>query len=141
MPTLLKIFLVHHVVWKSQKMSHSTLRAKRATFTYLVYKRSFFGVFSVIFFFFALFWRFFIWLFFAIFYCYSLAIFGNFLAFFRWFFAISFRYFFFRFFQATRSLRSNSVTRQVNFNWTIFGWKCQIWKIQIWHFGWFSNTV
>ena len=30
------IWLHNHVVWKSQKKSHSTLRAKQATFTYWV---------------------------------------------------------------------------------------------------------
>ena len=39
------------------------------------------------------------------------------------------------------SLRSNSVTRQVNFNQTKIGEKCQCLKIQMRHFGWFSNTV
>ena len=32
--------LLLHGVWKSQKMSHSTLRAKRATFTFWVHKKS-----------------------------------------------------------------------------------------------------
>ena len=32
-------FLIRHGVWKSQKKSHSTLRAKRATFTFWVDKR------------------------------------------------------------------------------------------------------
>ena len=39
------------------------------------------------------------------------------------------------------SLRSNSVTRQVNFNWTKIGGKWQNSKIQMRYFGWFSNTV
>ena len=39
------------------------------------------------------------------------------------------------------SLRSNSVTRQVNFKRTKFGGKCQNWIFQMRHFGWFSNTV
>ena len=37
------------------------------------------------------------------------------------------------------SLRSNSVTRQVNFHWTKIGGKCQNGKIQLRHFGRFSN--
>ena len=39
------------------------------------------------------------------------------------------------------SWRSNSVTRQVNFNRTKMGGKCQNWKIQMRHFGWFSNKI
>ena len=41
----------------------------------------------------------------------------------------------------TWSLRSNSVTRQVSFNWNKISWKCQNCKIQIRHFGWFLNNV
>ena len=44
-------------------------------------------------------------------------------------------------FLKTWSLRSNSVTRQVNFKRTKIDEKCQNWKTQMWHFGWFSNTV
>ena len=44
-------------------------------------------------------------------------------------------------FLKTWSLRSNSVTRQVNFNRTKISKKCQNSKIQIQHFGWVSNTV
>ena len=33
-----KLKIIHHNVWKSQKKSHSTLRAKRATFTFWVDK-------------------------------------------------------------------------------------------------------
>ena len=39
------------------------------------------------------------------------------------------------------SLWSNSVTRQVNFNWTKIGGKCPNSKTQMRLFGWFSNTV
>ena len=39
------------------------------------------------------------------------------------------------------SLRSNSVTRLVNFNRTKIGEKCQNSKIQMRHLGWFSNNV
>ena len=39
------------------------------------------------------------------------------------------------------SLRSNSVTRQVNFNGTKIGGKYQNSKIQMQHFGWFLNIV
>ena len=40
-PFKLNVYLRHHShgVWKSQKKSHSTLRAKRATFTFWVDKR------------------------------------------------------------------------------------------------------
>ena len=44
-------------------------------------------------------------------------------------------------FLKTWSLRSNSVTRHVNFNRTKIGGKCQNSKILMRHFGWFSNTV
>ena len=40
-----------------------------------------------------------------------------------------------------RSFRSNSVNRQVNFNWTKIVRKCRKWKILMGHLGWFSNTV
>ena len=43
-------------------------------------------------------------------------------------------------FLTTWSLRSNSVTRQVNFNKTKFFGKCQNWKTEM-IFDWFSNTV
>ena len=67
-----------HSVWKSQKKSHSTLRAKRATFTFWVDKS---------------------WLKMP-----KMVHFGEFLK--------------------TCSLRSNSVTRQVNFKSTKIGEKC-----------------
>ena len=44
-------------------------------------------------------------------------------------------------FLKTWSLRSNSVTRQVSFNWSKIGGKCQNWKNQMGHFEYFSNTV
>ena len=44
-------------------------------------------------------------------------------------------------FLKTWILLSNSVTRQVSFNWTKIGGKCQNTKIQMRHFRWFSNTV
>ena len=43
-------------------------------------------------------------------------------------------------FLKTWSLRSNSVTRQVNFNRSKIGGKCQNWKPQMRLFGWISNT-
>ena len=44
-------------------------------------------------------------------------------------------------FLKTWSLRSNSVTRQVNFIRTKIGGKCQNWKIQMGHFEEFLNNV
>ena len=44
-------------------------------------------------------------------------------------------------FLKTWNMRSNSVTRQVNFNRTKISGKCKNWKTQMWHFDWFSNTV
>ena len=44
-------------------------------------------------------------------------------------------------FMKTSKLRSNSVTRQVNFNGTKIGGKCQNLKIQMRHFEEFSNNV
>ena len=41
----------------------------------------------------------------------------------------------------TWSLWSNSVTRQVTFNWIKIGGKCQKLKLEMRHFEWFSNTV
>ena len=38
-------------------------------------------------------------------------------------------------------MRSNRVTRQVNFNRTKIGGKCRNWNTQMRHFGRFSNTV
>ena len=73
-----------HNVWKSQKKSHSTWRAKRATFAFLAYKSSLKMP--------------------------KIVNFDEFLK--SW------------------SLRSNSVTRQVNFNWTKIGRKCQIQKLK-----------
>ena len=84
-----------HSVWKSQKKSYSTLRAKRAKFTFWVDKS---------------------WLKMP-----KMVNFGEFLK--------------------TWSLRSNSVTRQVNFNRTKNGGKCQNSKLEMRHFGWFSNTM
>ena len=89
-------FRVPHSIWKSQKKSHSTLRAKRATFTFWVDAKSWLKIAKI-------------------------GQFGEFLE--------------------TWSLRSNSVTRQVNFNRTKIGGKCQNSKIQMLHFGWFSNNV
>ena len=44
-------------------------------------------------------------------------------------------------FLKTCSLWSNSVTRQVNFNWSKIGGKCQNWRSNMRHFRWFSNTM
>ena len=44
-------------------------------------------------------------------------------------------------FWKTRSLRSNSVTRQINFNQTKISRKCHNSKIEMRLFWWFSNTV
>mgnify|MGYP006903934288 FL=1 len=82
------IFSNVHGVWKSQKKSHSTLRAKRATFRFWVDKS---------------------WLKMP-----KMVHFGEFLK--------------------TWSLRSNSVTRQVNFDRTKIGGKYQNSKIQMLHF-------
>ena len=76
-----------HGVWKSQKKSHSTWRAKRATFTFWVDKSSL-----------------------------KMPKIVNFDEVLK-----------------TQSLRSNSVTRQVNFNWTKIG------KFKWGIFRWFSN--
>ena len=47
----------------------------------------------------------------------------------------------FREFLKTWRLRSNSATRQVNFNRTKIGGKCQNRKMQMRNFEWFSNNV
>ena len=70
-------FSLEHGVWKSQKKSHSKLRAKRATFTFWADKSSIKRP--------------------------KMVHFGEFLK--------------------TRSLRPNSVTRQVSFIWTKIWWK------------------
>ena len=44
-------------------------------------------------------------------------------------------------FLKTLNLQSNSVTRQVNFNWTKMGGKCHMSKSQMRHSVEFSNTV
>ena len=77
-----KVTIPKHGVWKSQKKSHLSLRAKRATFTFLSGQKFIKnGPFSE--------------------------------------------------FLKTWSLRSNSVTRQVNFNRAKNGGKCQNWKTQV----------
>ena len=84
------------IVFENHRKSlNSTLRAKRATFTFCVDKSSLIRP--------------------------KMVHFGEFLK--------------------TWSLRSNSVTRHVNFKQTKIGGKCQNWKTQMRHFGWFSNTV
>ena len=76
-------------------MSHSTLRAKRAIFTFWVGKS-----------------------------CLKMPKMVNFGDFLK-----------------TWSLWSNSVTRQITFNWTKIDGKCQNSNIQMRHLGWFSNIV
>ena len=44
-------------------------------------------------------------------------------------------------FLKTLTLRSNSVTRQITFNWTKIDGKCQNSNIQMRHLGRFSNIV